>query len=311
MRSLLIKKLLFTTLMFVMSSNGMSQSSKTYLNTDECEDPNLAGVLVGTTLTLCNGEIAQGTLDLTKHIADIENGVEIYGATGTYTGNSRVYPDAADVLRGEPYGPTGSDYTGEYWPSIVCKDGTGYANGTLEGTLYDDADPNGRDLVTEFQYNNVYTTWHTGAGRTNCNEDNFTNVSALAGSIPDDTLRIAAAAPLAWTHTFKDELSNIYFTNVLANEGPGNTWSEAIDICEGLNGGSAGSGWRLPEQKEILQLIVDGIAHVANFGSPNQTFWTSTTLSSFTVHAWQVWLSSYYSLAADKVSAPVALFCVK
>lgn len=208
---------------------------------------------------------------------------------------------------------------------ILCKNGVGYAVGTPEGTVYDDGETNGDDSVGDFQNATAYSSWYTGSGRSNCNETNFSDVSSTI--VPDDSKREASSSvvnvdgdgdpntgpgSIAWTKVFRDDLTGLYFSNVLVDSGTGMTWPQALSFCAGLNGGTAGNGWRVPTQKELMQLYINGVSKLADLGNVTQYFWSSSTLSSTTTNAWRVALGAGQTLAASAAkTVTLAFVCVR
>src|SRR5687768_9667809 len=86
--------------------------------------------------------------------------------------------------------------------------------------------------VDDFQVTQAATHF-TGAGRTNCNVTMLTDAT--------DELTPDAGLNAAWTDIRQDEQTGMYFTNTLSTTAD---WAAAHDICDGLNGGTGGDGWR-------------------------------------------------------------------
>ena len=126
-----------------------------------------------------------------------------------------------------------------------------------------------------------------------CNESNFTDKTGAAPLAPSNT--IPTYANRSWTQIWKDELTGLYLTNILHVTGGGSDWYRLSAMCSGLdslNGGSGGTGWRLPTQKELLQLYIDGISKVVLAGGgTNQYFWSSSGASNLPTQVWLVYLS--------------------
>ena len=121
-----------------------------------------------------------------------------------------------------------------------------------------------------------------------CDSSNFTNVSGAAGLVPSNTIPTGATA--AFTQIWQDNLTGMYFSNpIYSGAMATKTWADAIVMCESLNGGTAGNGWRLPTQKELIQLYIDGVAKVPVSGSTlDHYFWSSTTRSDSSSKAYWV-----------------------
>lgn len=168
------------------------------------------------------------------------------------------------------------------WPTRLCKNGRGVTNAGGDATTPwagDASPPASADFSVDDWQNNA--TLYTGAGRSNCNETNFSDVSATV--VPD------AAKHASWSKSWRDLLTGLYFTNIF----PAATWQSALAACKGLDGGTGGSGWRLPSQKELAQLYIDGVARTGFTPTGNITtpVWSSTTISLSTSQPYRVTLS--------------------
>lgn len=121
----------------------------------------------------------------------------------------------------------------------------------------------GSYLLSDEQSGGTYT----GAGRTNCNETNFTDVTSTSAPYQP-------SGDAGWTNIYRDDLTGVFFTNKIH---AGLTLAEAAAKCEALNGfATGGTGWRLPTQKEVLQLGIDGASFILGSGA----FWHSTTYTT-------------------------------
>lgn len=139
-----------------------------------------------------------------------------------------------------------------------------------------------QDLTVD-DYQNNASPWYKGASHTNCNETNFTDVTNTASNLYPD-----ASKDSHWTKIYQDILTGTYFTNTLYSMAKDN--NQAVDLCVGLNGGTGGSGWRLPTEKELVQIHIDGASKLIGSGleSGSDYFWTSTTHSLWPWTAWAV-----------------------
>ena len=147
-----------------------------------------------------------------------------------------------------------------------------------------------------------------------CNESKFTNVTGSAPLAASNTT--PTNANQSWTQIWKDELTGLYLTNVLYTSGGSTDWFKAYALCTGLditNGGKGGTGWRLPTQKESLQLYVDGISKVPLAGgSTDALFWSSTAVSSVASYAWTVKLSTTnVSFLSSRNITSFSVLCVR
>lgn len=143
-----------------------------------------------------------------------------------------------------------------------------------------------------------------------CDSSNFTNVSGGAGLVPSNS--IPTGATIAFTQIWQDNLTGMYVSNPLyAGAANTKTWADAILMCESLNGGTAGNGWRLPVQKEILQLYVDGISKVPVSGmSLNNCFWAATTPAGLNT-AYCHFLSNAQTFNNTRSGTGTSAFCVR
>ena len=106
---------------------------------------------------------------------------------------------------------------------------------------------------------------------------------------------------------YKELMSGLMVTEVSATT---YTWSNAINYCDKLGeatgavtspipviGGTTYTDWRLPTQKELMQLYNAGIRGLnqtatmtTNFGNVTQYFWSASSVSYSTTYAWSVYL---------------------
>lgn len=146
-----------------------------------------------------------------------------------------------------------------------------------------------------------------------CNDANFTNKTGASPFAPSNTT--PTYANQSWTQIWKDELTGLYLTNILHTSGGGSDWYRVSALCTGLdtlNSGNGGTGWRLPTQKELLQLYIDGISKVSLAGgSTNVFFWSSSGVSNTTHGAWNVSLSNGDTNSPNRSNAPFSVLCVR
>jgi hypothetical protein len=127
----------------------------------------------------------------------------------------------------------------------------------------------------------------------NCNEKNFEEVSNSASWL----IPSSEGTWGAWTNIWHDRLSGLYFTNIQPSTSPFTfNWQTGMSICtNGLNSGDGFGKWRMPTQKELMQLYINGIGNVVNSAGNNLAPWSSTTDTTF------VWSSTLNSGAAATV----------
>jgi len=92
--------------------------------------------------------------------------------------------------------------------------------------------------------------------------------------------------------------NNCAYPNGLAADGVCNTNGEPACQCVKLTSSKTGcealgSGWRLPHQKELMQVYIDG--SWGNLSSPGYFYWSATTLSNYTQYAWYMGLDFGYT----------------
>lgn len=143
----------------------------------------------------------------------------------------------------------------------------------------------------------------------NCNAvDSFKDVTnSGVGMTPDSSKRAS------WKRIFQDDLTGTYFTNVLSTIG---SWTVATDACAALNGGTGGSGWRLPTQKELQQLYINGLGRMGTssqsaFGATTAFFWSSSLIAYDPTFAWDVYLAVGQAYPSNRATAMHSFFCVR
>ena len=146
-----------------------------------------------------------------------------------------------------------------------------------------------------------------------CNESNFTNKTGSAPFAPSNT--IPTYANQSWTQIWKDELTGLYLTNILHYSGSSD-WYGLSAMCTGLdslNSGSGGTGWRLPTQKELMQIYINGISKVSLAGGTTQApgFWSASGMSNNTRLASVVSLSNGYVNQDARNTTSNSAICVR
>lgn len=88
-------------------------------------------------------------------------------------------------------------------------------------------------------------------------------------------------------------------------------WEAAISYCDGLSI-SGHDDWRLPTQKELMQAYVNRIWGIkAPLGLVSTGYFTATTVSILTTHAWNLTLGTGLAIAQIKASDPNHVLCVR
>ena len=121
---------------------------------------------------------------------------------------------------------------------------------------------------------------------------------------------LATANPFGNTNRFTDELGGSTYTNNIVIDwstydgttvlgisrvaiATGNTWNQAVDNSLAYSVGTFTSGWRLPNMKEIFNLVnyannSDNFLNYSplNLSSTSRIYWSANTLSSATTSAY-------------------------
>ena len=147
-----------------------------------------------------------------------------------------------------------------------------------------------------------------------CNESNFTNVSGASPLAPSNTT--PTDANQSWSQIWRDELTGLLITNILYDGVPNNKdWFQLNAMCkslDALNSGSGGTGWRLPTQKELLQLYIDGISKVSLAGgSTSAAFWSSSGMSNAPQGVRNVNLSNGFTVNHGRTIMVALALCVR
>ena len=151
----------------------------------------------------------------------------------------------------------------------------------------------------------------------------------LAPEAPSGAREAAAARPRPpnWTDVtpggscagnaskcmYKDNTSGLTVTKNIASA---DAWDTAVQACNSSTYGSMTAGtWRLPTQKELMQLYNDGLVSLASsnymtLATMTYFFWTSTTESIATTNAWIVDLANGYSLNTNTKTNTNYVLCV-
>lgn len=123
-------------------------------------------------------------------------------------------------------------------------------------------------------------TWNriNKTARGNCNEDNFVDVTSSSSPFKPDASKSAV-----WTRIFQDQMTGLYWSNMLSNNV---NWTTALSMCSSLNGGTGGNNWRMPSEKEMIQAYIDGVYRNLSGGFLNSGALkasTTSTLATFNI----------------------------
>lgn len=150
-----------------------------------------------------------------------------------------------------------------------------------------------------------------------CDETNFTKMIGVTGLTPTEVKPIADGE--LFTEVWRDDLTGLYFTNILYTNhnydgAKLRTWADGAALCSGLDSGDGSGKWRLPTQKELMQLYVNGISKLGVAGSTwrKQNMWSST---SYSEKADKVWVGNLaqgvFHSESREATGGVGAFCVR
>jgi hypothetical protein len=170
----------------------------------------------------------------------------------------------------------------------------------------------------DFKCGGIYATGDTATGNTGADAGLAHDVNGnwqdltpgiIPAAVPTDSANTANGCNAADKHcVFRELISGPMVTEVSAAS---YNWQDAVNYCHNLGeaggavtspipviGGATYTDWRLPTQKELMQLYIAGargLNQTTNlttyFGNVTTYFWTSTTVSDFTTYGHIVDLS--------------------
>lgn len=250
----------------------------------ECIDPDLNKVQKGETLMLCDGSIAEGSLELpSPEPWDIRYGVTVGSVTGKLKLNCRnmahlSYYDSAYCTNLSFTNQADCELNAETWQS----DGAGTI-GVLDTTdNIDDYLNNTGDFATE-------NPW--------LSDEYF-----CAYNSPSDPTweRVETTPPTSGGNSvFRDRISKLKWTRGAST--PTHNWGGALSYCQSQASSEFGGigNWRLPTQKEMMAAYQHGLHDLDSDHTPtdnlqdlNTYFWTSTSVSSNPSQGWWVYTDS-------------------
>ena len=118
------------------------------------------------------------------------------------------------------------------------------------------------------------------------------------GLIWSDWLLAGAAKDWFWAN-------NCAYPNGLPNDDEvcnlnGEAACQCVKRTTSMTGCDALTGWRLPHQKELMQVYIDG--SWGNLSSAGNDYWSATTRSNITQYAWYTKLNNGYTYANNKTT---------
>ncbi len=81
-----------------------------------------------------------------------------------------------------------------------------------------------------------------------------------------------------------------------------------VKLTSSKTGCEAFTGWRLPHQKELMQVYIDG--SWGKLSSAGYRYWSATTQSDYTQYAWLTYLLNGYTYYGDKTGT-IRVRCVR
>ena len=286
-----------------------------------CVDPDLTLLSEKASITLCDGTTTNGTLVVANKSP--YNNCTADGETGCITTPTLK---AADTSAINTYDLRfGKSIAGISGARKDCRNGmnisTGPALYNYDGNtnaitnIAQTGGTNGDWWDTIDDYNNNLGTATFGAmivgspawsSAYYCNGSQISDVSNTQSWLTPSGVHIncdaaatcggpASANNRIFTNIFLDAYTGLYVTNVLATSSSTVTWNLAVDACYNLTSGDGTGKWRLPTQKELMQLYIGGIflQNAAQFSSfLADSFWSASSLSSDTTFAWYVRLGN-------------------
>lgn len=301
-------------------------SKKLFMGGD-CMDPDLARVPKDVSLTLCNGTLKSGTLDLSNLAPEnIKNGLTIAGVAGTFTdatppctsdgvigctttaqfisANTSAYTEW-DIRKGKIVG-------GKAGKIAFYKDmadlttfnrtaGTGANSSTSVPDVFDTID----------DYNNAAafptsapSNWDYPTG-TNWVMDSVSDNGTGGGTASNGICDGGEAC------VFTDRITGIMWSATIT---PATDWESAIAHCDSLDYGTY-SDWRLPTQREWMQAYINGIWNLKSKATSPlfmlvYGYWSATTRSPLPVNAWTFGPYNGATVDQDKTT-PFFTMCVR
>ncbi len=274
------------------------------LGATSCKDPDLAALKAEVEVTMCDGSVGVGTLQVCSEDAQVD-----CLATANFPVVKKSNFDPSDIRLGKTIaGITGTKREMKqcrnaaslaFWDfSSIADASTGTSSPNSVADLWDTVDESiGSGSPSDSPWAATYV----------CDSSNFTKVSEAGLQAPNT---VPPGATAAFSEIWRDELSGLYFTNVLKNATVGLDWSGVMNMCSNLDSGDGVGNWRLPTQKELMQLYVNGVARVAVSGPLNIYFWSSSRSNNPT-WGWKFHLWAGYSLAEPFSVTNVGAVCVR
>ncbi len=248
--------------------------------------------------------------------ANISNGVDVFGATGTLTGGAT--PNSWDIRKGVVVnGVTGNLYAN-------CRNRSRDAVYNYDGVV--SSIPNtGVTTGTTLNYWDSIEDWNSGAsglpssvitGWTNSDCGGVEASEGDANVWKDVTTAGVGAGNCTDSPencTMKDKISGLQWSKLVSYS---STWSQAINDCDALTH-NGDSDWRLPTQKELMEAYNHGIRSaasdnwVAEGAMTSNYFWSATSSSANRSLAWYLSFAYGMTNGSNKASSNYYVACVR
>jgi len=261
-----------------------------------------------------------GTGDANIVAANIKSGVTVFGVAGVLTAGSACTGD------GQINCLATSTYVSANTNAVIAPDiRVGKTIAGIAGTLM----TNCRNTVNSALYNfdgtvaTLDNNSHTG-GTVSDIWDTVDDFSGFPGEAvpawPNSDCNIAnwtdvtpggSCAGNAANCMYQDHTTGLAVTKSIGSS----AWAEAVNACNNSNYGGL-AGWRLPTQKEAMQLSIDGIVSLAgaNFmtlAAMQGAFWTASTNSPQTTNAWRIIMADGYGATNKAKTMIYGTICVQ
>jgi hypothetical protein len=246
-----------------------------------------------------------GTGDTDITAANIGSGVNIFGTTGNVTAGAS--PNAWDLRAGVTVGSvTGQlkvNCRNRVNSTIFNYDGaigsigqTGVTSGSAID-IWDTIDDRNNNvsglppsIVTAWGSNTDCGGVESAAGDDNVWKDVTTTSGGAASNCATDADRC----------TMQDKITGLWWSKLQSS----GAWNTAWNTCQTTLNASGGyngqTGWRLPTQKELMEAYTHGIRSAARTNwmteaNMNANFWSGSSVSYNSGHAWNVTLANGYT----------------
>ena len=226
-----------------------------------------------------NLQTGAGDVDITG--AKIASGIDIFSSTGTFGPDCTADGQTACLTTSTYKSANTSSY--DEWS---IRDGMTIGGVTGKIAFY----RSGADLS--------FFNRTTGSGTNSSGSvvDEYDSIDDLVNDYTAAPYSFPTAVPSGWpsisaaTNWLATGSGGVYMDRITlqywAPQGPGDSWDNSVIYCNDLSLGGY-TDWRLPTQKEMLQVFINGLwSQAANLNLNTHPFWTATTVSTGVQDAW-------------------------